>query len=193
MSYKAFKRLLGETSLERKCRWLLGAGVLVLMTGSFWVYAKQTEDLAYEQLETTGRALLSPIVARIHVKGDQLKAVDDFQRLAEENWPATLKGYNYRLIKPASDDPVTQPTSDDLTALHRIQNDKKNEETRQAPKENAFYYYGAIRARQSCVDCHRDPTKVKVAAPNLQPDEVMGVVRIRLSTQSIEEGFHTNR
>ena len=70
MSYKAFKRLLGETSLERKCRWLLGAGVLVLMTGSFWVYAKQTEDLAYEQLETTGRALLSPIVARLHVKGE---------------------------------------------------------------------------------------------------------------------------
>jgi two-component system sensor histidine kinase BarA len=193
MSYKAFKRLLGETSLERKCRWLLGAGVLVLMTGSFWVYAKQTEDLAYEQLETTGRALLSPIVARIHVKGDQLKAVDDFQKIAEENWPATLKGYNYRLIKPDSKDPDTQPTSDDLTALHRIQNDKKNEETRQAPKEHAFYYYGAIRARQSCVDCHRDPAKVKVANPNLQPDDVMGVVRIRLSTQSIEEGFHTNR
>jgi two-component system, NarL family, sensor histidine kinase BarA len=194
MSYKAFKRLLGETSLERKCRWLLGAGVLVLMTGSFWVYAKQTEDLAYEQLETTGRALLSPIVARIHVKGDQLKAVDEFQRLTEENWPATLKGYNYRLIKPDSKDPDTQPTSDDLTALHRIQNDKKNEETRQAPKENAFYYYGAIRARQSCVDCHRDKDKVgKLANANLQPDDVMGVVRIRLSTQSIEEGFHTNR
>jgi signal transduction histidine kinase len=195
MSYKAFKRLLGETSLERKCRWLLGAGVLVLMTGSFWVYAKQTEDLAYEQLETTGRALLSPIVARMHVKGDQLTAVDEFQRLTEENWPATLKGYNYRLIKPDSKDPDTQPTSDDLTALHRIQNDKKNEETRQAPKENAFYYYGAIRARQSCVDCHRDPQKVgaKLANANLQPDDVMGVVRIRLSTQSIEEGFHTNR
>ena len=30
MSYRAFKRLLGETSLERKCRWLLGAGVLLV-------------------------------------------------------------------------------------------------------------------------------------------------------------------
>ena len=58
MSYRAFKKLLGETSLERKCRWLLGAGVLLLMTGSFYVYARQTEDLAYEQLETTGLALL---------------------------------------------------------------------------------------------------------------------------------------
>ena len=195
MSYKAFKRLLGETSLERKCRWLLGAGVLVLMTGSFWVYAKETEGLAYEQLETTGRALLSPIVARFHVKGDQLKAVDDFQHLTEENWPETLKGYNYRLIKPDSDDPVTQPTSDDLTVLHHFQDSARNEETRRVPKENAFYYYGAIRARPSCIECHTDPAKVgaKLANPKLQTNDVMGVIRIRLSTQSIEEGFHTNR
>src|SRR6187551_155636 len=105
MSYKAFKQLFGETSLERKCRWLLGAGVLVLMSGSFWVYAKQTEDLAYGQLETTGRALLSPIVARLHVKkGDDRKAVEDFQKLTEKNWPETLKDYNYRLLKPDAKD-----------------------------------------------------------------------------------------
>ena len=195
MSYKAFKRLVGETSLERKCRWLLGAGVLVLMTGSFLVYAKQTEDLAYEQLETTGRALLSPIVARLHVKGEQFQAVDEFQKLTEENWPATLKGYNYKLIKPDTKDPANQPTGDDLTAVHRIQNDPaRNEEARQAPKESAYYYYGAIRAGNSCVGCHTDPDKVgKLARPDLKKGEVMAVVRIRLSTQSIEEGFHTNR
>jgi signal transduction histidine kinase len=187
--------LLGETSLERKCRWLLGAGVVILMTGSFWIYAKLTKDLAYEQLETTGRALLSPIVARLHVKGEDRKAVDEFQKLTEENWPATLKGYNYKLIKPDSKDPDSQPTSDDLPAMHRIQNDPKiNEDTRQAPKENAFYYYGVIRARPSCVDCHKDPAKVgeKLANLNLKQDDVMAVVRIRLSTLPIEEGFHIN-
>jgi signal transduction histidine kinase len=196
MSYKAFKRLLGETSLERKCRWLLGAGVLVLMTGSFGVYAKQTEDLAYEQLETTGRALLSPAVARMHVKGEQLEAVNEFQKLAENNWPEALRGYNYKLLKLDSKNPDHQPTSDDLGAMHRIHSDaKKNEDSRQAPKENAYYYYGALRARQSCVTCHSDPLKVgpDLANPNLQVDDVMGVVRIRLSTRSIEEGFHTNR
>ena len=195
MSYRAFKRLLGETSLERKCRWLLGAGVLLLMTGSFWVYARQTEDLAYEQLETTGRALLSPIVARLHVRGEQLQAIDDFQKLTEAHWPATLKGYSTRLIKPDTKDPEFLPTSDDLTVRHRIQNDGKDEASRQSPKENAFYYYGAIRAGQSCVNCHRDPSKVgeKLALANLKQDDLMAVVRIRLSTQSIEEGFHTNR
>src|SRR5688572_19933959 len=99
MSYRAFKRLLGETSLERKCRWLLGAGVLLLMTGSFWVYARQTEDLAYEQLETTGRALLTPVIAQFHVKGELGESIDQFHRLTEHHWPAHLKDYKVRQIK----------------------------------------------------------------------------------------------
>ena len=195
MSYKAFKRLLGETSLERKCRWLLGAGVLVLMTGSFWVYAKQTKDLAYEQMETTGRALLSPILARLHVRGDDRVALDEFQKVAEENWPESLKGYNYKLIKPDAKEQDAKPTSDDLSKMLEIQTDAKtNEASRLVTKESAFYYYGAIRARAACIECHRNPDRVgKLANANLQQDELMGVVRIRLSTQSIEEGFHTNR
>jgi len=196
MSYRAFKRLLGETSLERKCRWLLGAGVLILMTGSFWVYAHQTEGLAYEQLETTGRALLSPIVARLHVKGEQLQAVDDFQKLSEVHWPAQLKGYNYKLVKyPLSPEPEYKPDPDDMAPLWRIISDpQKAEESRQVPKESAYYFYGAIRAGGSCVECHRNPDKVgNKATPALQENDLMAVVRIRLSTQVIEEGFHTNR
>src|SRR5438132_1490638 len=125
MSYRAFKKLLGETSLERKCRWLLGAGVLLLMTGSFWVYAHQTEGLAYDQLETTGRAMLAPIIARHHLTGEQLRAVDDFQRSSEEKWPDQFKGYQYKLVKPLSTDPQYQPGPDDLNTLYRFMSDPK--------------------------------------------------------------------
>jgi signal transduction histidine kinase len=193
MSYRAFKRLLGETSLERKCRLLLGTGVLILMSGSFWSYARLTEDLAFEQLEATGRALLYPIVARSHLKTEQLKAFDD---LSETHGPAANKEYNYRVIIPNSKEPENQATSDDFDILHKIQSDPlKTEDARQAPKENAFYYYRVIRAVDSCVSCHSDPTKVgeKKAVPGLKQDDLMAVIRIRLSTQSIEEGFHTNR
>ncbi len=64
MSYRAFKRLLGETSLERKCRFLFGAFILLLITGSFWLYARQTEHLAYEQIVTTCRLLVIQIIDR---------------------------------------------------------------------------------------------------------------------------------
>src|SRR3989441_779484 len=70
MSYRALKRLLGETSLERKCRFLFGAFILLLITGSFWLYGHQTEDLAYEQITTTCRLLVNPIVQRKHAEDD---------------------------------------------------------------------------------------------------------------------------
>src|SRR5438552_6817956 len=66
MSYRAFKHLLGETSLERKCRFLFGAGILVLITASFWLYAYQTEHLAYNQTTTTCRVLTDSIFTKIH-------------------------------------------------------------------------------------------------------------------------------
>src|SRR5262249_12948636 len=67
MSYRAFKRLLGETSLERKCRFLFGAGILLLITVSFTIYANQTESLAYDQTITTARLLVTPIFERHHL------------------------------------------------------------------------------------------------------------------------------
>src|SRR5207244_354375 len=68
MSYRAFKHLLGETSLERKCRFLLGTGILVLITGSFWWYARETEQVAFDQMITPGRLLVPPILANEHNK-----------------------------------------------------------------------------------------------------------------------------
>ena len=67
MSYRAFKRLLGETSLERKCRFLFGAGILLLITASFWLYAYQTEHLAYDQTTTTCRVLINQIFDKHHM------------------------------------------------------------------------------------------------------------------------------
>ncbi len=194
MSYRAFKRLLGETSLERKTRWLLGAGVLFLMTGSFWVYAWKTEGLAYEQLDTPGRALLPLIVTKLHAKGDLLQAMEEFQKSNEGHWPATLKGYNYRVIRPGAPEPENQPTPEDYTPLTKFVDPNTHEATRQVPKDKAYYYYGAIRAGQSCVGCHADPARVGARAmPGLAAGNLMAVVRVRLSTQAIEEGFHTNR
>ena len=178
MSYRAFKRLLGETSLERKCRWLLGAGVLLLMTGSFWVYAQQTETLAYEQLDTTGRVLIGPILSNEHAVGDQIK--NEFQTLREAHWPTQMKGYS--IIVPGSNDPRLKPQPDDLPILERVQsNPGASEESRQAPKEKAYYYYAIVRANDSCLSCHRDPVQMEAmkrgaaekAAPNLEQNAIM--------------------
>src|SRR5436305_8174161 len=99
MSYRAFKRLLGETHLERKCRFLLGAGILLLMTLSFWGYARQTEGLAYEQMGTSGRLLVPPILARIHLDRERREAIDAFQQQWDNRRAEELNKYKYKVLK----------------------------------------------------------------------------------------------
>jgi len=193
MSYRGFKRLLGETNLERKCRWLLGAAVLLLMTGSFWVYAEQTKGLALEQYMVTGRILLAPFVERVHLFPKQTEGVEAFETLTEQHWPVDRQSYSARFLRLDATDPADKPGSEDLPILHRIVQEGRMEDSRHAPHENAFYYYGAIRAAPACLGCHRDPDQVRQAQPRLQEGDLMAVVRIRLSTLPLQEGFHTNR
>src|SRR5690242_9274558 len=68
MSYRTFKRLLGETSLERKCRLLFGLATLCLITVSFVWYGWSTEGLASDQAEITGRLAVSQAVIQKHLK-----------------------------------------------------------------------------------------------------------------------------
>lgn len=202
MSYRAFKRLLGETSLERKCRWLIGSGVLILMAASFFFYARETEELAYDQLAHTGRTLVPPVVARMHVRQSQelLDGMNEFQRMAEETWPEKLKSYRARPILVAPD-PAAPREPGDEDILERFRADPaKSEETRASPAEQEFRYLGAIRAGASCVRCHRDREKMTeyggkptAADEKLQPGDLMGVVSVKLSTEAIEAGFHQNR
>src|SRR5579871_5403668 len=68
VSYRSFKHLLGETSLERKCRFIFGAGILVLITFSFYLYGWKTETLVWSQNTKTARMLVNPKLMDIHYK-----------------------------------------------------------------------------------------------------------------------------
>ena len=68
MSYRSFKHLLGETSLERKCRFIFGGGILVLVTFSFYWYGQKTETLVIGQTTQAARMLVNPTLMNIHYK-----------------------------------------------------------------------------------------------------------------------------
>src|SRR5437588_4076372 len=122
MSYRAFKRLLGETSLERKCRFLFGGFILLLITGSFWLYARQTEHLAYDQLPTTCKLLVNEIVARqiatvcrqhderADVQGR--RATEEFRKQWEGPWPKPLQDYKFVFITPNGSHRHRRPDSE---------------------------------------------------------------------------------
>ena len=61
---------------------LFGAFILVTITGSFWLYARQTEHLAYDQIATTCRLLVVQIIDRQLATGCRSTpgAVDETQK-----------------------------------------------------------------------------------------------------------------
>ena len=66
MSYRNIKRLLGETSLERKCRLLFGGGLLLLISGSFWIHARQTQKLVFAQHAEHARLVVASVIIEKH-------------------------------------------------------------------------------------------------------------------------------
>ncbi|WP_435017239.1 ATP-binding protein [Tundrisphaera sp. TA3] len=71
MSYRTFKHLLGETSLERKCRFIFGGGILVLVSMSFTWYGRKTEALVINQATQNARILVDPTIKGMHTKGEK--------------------------------------------------------------------------------------------------------------------------
>src|SRR3712207_2707468 len=156
MSYRAFKRLLGETDLERKCRFLLGAGILLLMTLSFWGYARQTEGLAYDQMATSGQLLVPPILADLHLDPARREAVNAFQqRQTEQARPKDLSKYKYKVLKPDARLPEQEPEGDEVAVVARLaaRPDLAAETANQSDR-GVFHYYGVVRAQAACVECH---------------------------------------
>jgi signal transduction histidine kinase len=66
MSYRTFKRVLGETNLERKCRWWFGISLVVLLTLSFTWYGSRTDQLVYERNRMLGQELVRAGWLEIH-------------------------------------------------------------------------------------------------------------------------------
>src|SRR5204862_1409963 len=124
MSYRAFKRLLGETSLERKCRALLGTFSLALITGSFFLYARLTERIAYDTTTNSGRLLVPLILTSLHQDRPEVRAaMDDHQKFAESRWPPALQKYQYKLLKLKPLKPADQPDPDEVALVQNFAND----------------------------------------------------------------------
>lgn len=176
MSYRTFKRLLGETSLERKCRFLFGGGLLILITLSFGLYGSLTSGLVDEQNRNTGRMMVLPILLQRHWEWSEKDKLDgdDFSRTVEvmskEAQPKDLADYRWDLLKVASDDPQKSGNDQgDFDALLELQHGKDEfmRKTTSADNKHEFHYYGAVRAKQSCVQCHTGSPGEPVAEGDL--------------------------
>lgn len=68
MSYRSIKRVLGESSLERKLRILFGVGLLFLIGGSFWWVMRITEDLIRSNIRVKAQQATLAQLLRLHLE-----------------------------------------------------------------------------------------------------------------------------
>ncbi len=202
MSYRAFKRLLGETSLERKCRFLFGSGVVLLIWLSFWLYASQTEHLAYDQAVADCRLLVAPSLVQHHLlKRDKLdkdksdRRKFEWEIIAPTKMPGNLD--DLLLKEPGKESPqfhfLTDKNADDSYERElytTFLKDGKPEDSRLRASEQVLFYYAPIRAGAQCISCHNSLRK---DGDTIAVNDLLAMVRIRMPTKSIEEGVHWNR
>ena len=67
MSYRSIKRVLGENSLERKCRILFGFCMLVLIGGSFWGVMRLTENFIRDETRKKAKDMLVTHLLKVHL------------------------------------------------------------------------------------------------------------------------------
>src|SRR5262249_14434064 len=158
--------------------------------------AWQTEQLAFDQTITTGRLLVDPLVARLHLSSPEREAVNDFLKRWEHQGPKELKEYHYYLLKKEAIQPQQKPVGDEIDLFKRFAEDgSKQDEVRLLHGKDQVYYYAAIRSGEKCRSCHPRPgTEERREMGELSSDQsVMAVVRFELGTSHIKTRVHANR
>ena len=180
MSYRSIKRVLGETSLERKCRFLFGACLLLLITASFWWYGSQTEKIVNEQNRNTGRLLVDQEMQVRHWKSVG-RQDEKFEAVGAEAVGVVQQAAVRGAVHPAqsarrrTDEPRDDFSPDDDFELDERQAVPGNER-RERPSDpdefaermsedgNEYYYYQPIRATEQVV-LHGVPSARRQRSP----------------------------
>src|SRR5271163_69694 len=101
MSYRTLKRLLGETSLERKCRLLFGGGLLILISGSFYFYSMQTRNIISNQNKEVARNLVTTAIVAKHAEYFErnFDEKQNFAAMLKDLKPESLRQQSWALLK----------------------------------------------------------------------------------------------
>ena len=112
MAYRTFKRFVGETSLERKCRFLFGASLLLLILGSFLWCSRETSKIVFDNPRSSCRRLVAMALLRLHaVHLEDSDKQSLIQEMANELDDLVYESEIFS-IQPADRDYLMQPVKE---------------------------------------------------------------------------------
>ncbi len=202
MSYRSIKRVLGETSLERKCRFLFGACLLLLITASFWWYGSQTEKMVYRQNRNTGRLLVDQVMYIKH--WESLETNEKFLPLVQDLTKRLSKQeYEWRFIKPNSTDGTSAPRDEfEWGVLDRYNKpqaqrpagaDPEDYPERLVGNNNEYQYFQPVYAEKSCLLCHSVLGRNVTTDAPLTEGDLMAIVKVTIPNGPTQRSLNWNR
>ena len=179
MSYRTFKRILGETSLERKCRFLFGGALMVLITGSFYYYAQRNQAILERQNRERAELLIGHNLFTTHA-GEHLGGVSSMpsvKELSSELKPQDLREDYWKFIAADNEIPERRPGP---LFEHEARDQLLNLENppyvvHEEPEAGQWHFLQRIVAQKSCLQCHQEPG----IPPEVQrAGDVMGIASV---------------
>ncbi len=214
ITYRSFKKLLGETSLERKCRYLFGAALLGLITGSFWLHAARTRQLVVNQQVIAAQTLVPRLLSMRHLRRyvelpDQPDAADaadpdgledsrqqDFaifqERLSDAEYisQSTEPGTRIKWSLSPLDDRLL--VDDDSKARAAFEAGTQNyyeivteESEDEAVETSSLRYFAAVRASESCLQCHSPGNRYNATV--YETDQLVAVAKVTIPMAAVEK------
>ena len=148
MSYRTFKRAIGETSLERKCRLLFGACLLILISLSFWSYSALSDQMFFKMIgkELTIASLFEAHFA-IPDEEDNLSPIFERNNIHKEIAEMLRRRrYQWEVLYPKNEEGANEPTDqlewelmDEWTALGQDFEKDDQIESMELNNEKPFY------------------------------------------------------
>lgn len=221
MSYRTFKRTLGETNLERKCRWLFGGCLFPLIAGSFWWYGAQTDEIVVKQNQPVGEALVDTAMVLKHqtMLTDDASTVpqsigpsDPIEELANKSIVGGIvqeSDFKWDTLLPKNEQGVGSPTEpleydlmEEWEALGKtLETDEDIDALHASPekpwhgefdKDNVLYrYYQPVFVSSECVLCHR--TLSRAPRDNLRTGDLLAIVKVEIDAADTLQHQKDNR
>jgi two-component system, NarL family, sensor histidine kinase BarA len=220
MSYRTFKHLLGETSLERKCRFIFGGGIFLLVSISFFWYGQKTEKLVIGQTTQTARRLVNPILKDMHYKSNKFVKSDTkrwFDELSDSfKGQDDLPNFDGYILNTYSPEKTEKDPDDDFekTAVARFLASASKEatgakkpytfadgtlmeESRILPGRTEFQYIQAVLYKKECIGCHANAHAYR-ELPNgkyteINPGDLACAAVVHLPMDKINRDINQNR
>jgi two-component system sensor histidine kinase BarA len=216
MAYRSFTDIVGESSLERKCRFLFGLCLLLLITGSFWWYGFRTEELVYTTTRNTGRNFVDATMLQSH--WEKLEPDRKFTGLIEQ-LGAVLRPQQYRSwvldpAVPAEERARRNYSRLDIAVLDYFANRPADAPPGAMPADvgeyrefrtadnKEYHYYQPIRWKSSCKVCHEyrgligdAPAQADAGGRHEQwaENDLMAVVKVVMPDSLTRRAINWNR